>query len=156
MLRGLRALHPFADFVVVAAHAELLIDLLGAGVAFLHVETQAADVMARFGQGLYMVEELLEDTATASFRDHINALDPPDIAVAPIAPLVGDEQGAEDAIAFKCDVIAAMLRLLENGEDTRSALQRIEAQLLRLPRHGELKIGDGGGVRQDRFATMDG
>ena len=41
---------------------------------------------------LQVVEERAEHPGAPEFRLHVNALDPPDVAVAPIAPLVSDHR----------------------------------------------------------------
>ena len=73
------------------AHAEGFIGILRPGVLCFHIEPQSCNILF-FSQMLYMTIHIPENTPAAVFRDHINRLEPPYHAVAPVAPLVRDKK----------------------------------------------------------------
>jgi len=77
--------------VAAGLHSKGLVGLLGAKVAVLDVEPQAHDVGGGC-QGLIvnMPVQSLEDAVAAEAGLDIDALQPPDPAVPPVAPLAGD------------------------------------------------------------------
>ena len=60
------------------------------------------------------------DAAAAELRDDVDALDPPDHAVAPVAPLVGDHQRSDDAVAALGHEVAAQGRGVEDAPERRA------------------------------------
>ena len=93
----------FLEYGVAAGfHAQGLVGLLGAEVAILDVEPQADDVGAA-GLVVDVPVESPEDALAAEVGLNIDALQPPDPAVAPVAPLAGDGR-----LADQPGVLAAM------------------------------------------------
>jgi hypothetical protein len=62
-------------------------------------------------------EETPEDTVAAEFLLHINTLKPPEVAVPPIAPFVGDHDLADHHAVQFSNVIKTLGRVAEQGFD---------------------------------------
>src|SRR5271157_781647 len=86
--------------VAAGLHSKGLVGLLGAEVAVLDVKPQADDVEGGC-QGLVvnMPVQSLEDALAAEIGLDIDALQPPDPAVAPVAPLACDGRLADEPAA---------------------------------------------------------
>src|ERR1700692_836335 len=72
--------HPVDGFVQAAA----LIDGLRALIVGFDVEAESADVGATAGEGIDVLVKSCEDAMAAGFRERVDALNPPEIGVAPV------------------------------------------------------------------------
>src|SRR5258708_10547761 len=95
-LKFLSLLHPLEDLIVLAVHAEARVNLLRGNVAAIDVETDAAYARIRVDDLLHVLVQACVDSLASIFRAHVDALNPPDNAVAPVAPFVRDEQRSHD------------------------------------------------------------
>src|SRR5260370_727889 len=86
----------FIDFVVRSRQADPFISLFGPDIAGLNVEPQAADLRAVGRQPAHVRVERLKDALPSRALRHIEALDPPEETIAPIAPFGSDEQLADN------------------------------------------------------------
>jgi hypothetical protein len=80
------------DMVMGLFEAQTMISFERGIVVLLHVKSDAGDVSLAFCPGQHMVKKRLKNAAPPKIRPHINTLQPPKIAVAPIAPFVGNKQ----------------------------------------------------------------
>lgn len=82
------------------------------------------------------------DTLASPCGVYVDALDPPELSVSPIAPFVGDEQLSHDyciersSLPQVCDVKPAVLRLFEDRLSSLSQECLIERSLFSLLCHG--------------------
>ena len=95
--------HSIAFFV----HAQHRIGLLCAYVLVLDVQADADHIGARTGAALDLQIQAAEYPAAAVLRMHVDALQPPPIAVAPIAPFKGHQQATHDHAVMFGDPIKA-------------------------------------------------
>jgi subtilisin-like proprotein convertase family protein len=150
-----RSLHPLEDQIVLAVHAAAAVDVLGRGIAAVDVETDAADVGVALGDAPHVLVQPRVDALAAVLRPHVDALDPPDVAVAPVAPLVGDHHRRDDAAVRLGDEVAAARRLVEDGAHAARDHRRLEIDRLGLAGHGLLKLDDQPRVCDGCFADSD-
>src|SRR5690349_21688787 len=87
------------DEVAGVTHAERLVSGPSGGVVLFDVETHAGGAFGASGGDDVFVEGA-EDAAAAEVGTHVDALNPPEGAVAPVAPFVGDHQLADDGAWF--------------------------------------------------------
>src|SRR5579872_2320997 len=85
------SLHPFKDEVVLPIHAQPRVDLLRNSISPIDVEPNAADILA-IGDGLHISIESRVHALIAEFGTHVDALNPPHHSVAPVAPLVRNQE----------------------------------------------------------------
>src|SRR5712692_4452951 len=90
----------FIDLVVRSRQADPFIGLFGPGIAGLHVKPQPAYDRALGRQPPDVRVERLKDALPAPAPRHIDALDPPEETVAPVAPFRRDEQLADNLRAY--------------------------------------------------------
>src|SRR5262249_34677475 len=78
-----------------ALHAQAQIGLLRDMVLFFDIETQSDHGRIGDGRRMDMLIESTENTLAARVSADIDALDPPDPAIAPVAPLARQHQLAD-------------------------------------------------------------
>ena len=146
----------FEQFVIGGLQAEAVVGLARAGVVRVHVEAQAADVRLLPREFVQVSEHRAEHAAAAAGFDHEDALDPPEISVAPIAPFVGDEQlaGAR-AIGFG-DEINSLRGVAQQGVDAGGDAFGMQPPMLGLEREAQIAVREergvgGGGMSDDDF-----
>src|SRR5260370_22593889 len=87
-------LHPFQkhlhDAVPLHRHPQFLIGRLRDVIVMLDVKPHADDIRLRACFMQQVVEELAKDTVPARRRCNVDTLDPPKVAVSPIAPFARD------------------------------------------------------------------
>src|SRR5713226_8662000 len=83
----LHSLRPLEDPIVLAGHPQARVHLMRASVARVDVEADAFDVVIGERDPLHVFVQAGIDALAAEFGSYVNALDPPDHAVAPVAPL---------------------------------------------------------------------
>src|SRR5438270_10138427 len=76
--------HPFKHLIVLAVHAESRVDLLRGDVASIDVETNAANMRLRLDDLFHVLVQTGVDALTPILRTHVDALNPPHHAAAPI------------------------------------------------------------------------
>src|SRR5687767_8463581 len=82
----------FEDKVARLLHAKRTIGRLRTRVLALDVQAKATDPRILRGELPHMQVQALVDALAAEIGMHVDALDPPEVAVSPVAPLLGDEQ----------------------------------------------------------------
>src|SRR5260370_20192108 len=84
----LPSFHPLEHLIVLAVHAQAGVDLLGGGVAAIDVEANAADPGVRLREHLHLPVQTRVNTPFAEVGAGVDALDPPDYAIASVDSLV--------------------------------------------------------------------
>ena len=87
---------------------------------------------------------------------HVHALYPPEGGVSPVAPLVGDEEAADDCAIGLGDDVEAFERVVEHGGDAGCYGASVKGLVFGFERHVLLEANDGGGVVGDGWADGDG
>ena len=105
-------------------------------------QPQSANIFLRGGLGGGMAEERLENAAPAKLLLHIDALQPPKIPVAPVAPLIRDEDLAKDRALVFGHKIDAPGGIAQNRLHPRSHDRRIQPEILGLQRQRDVERGD--------------
>src|SRR6266404_7529841 len=99
-----------------------------------------------------MVEQRSENTTGAKFLRDIDALNPPKIAVAPIAPFISDEQlPGHDSFALLFGFgqeVGPFGRMTQQSGDSSLHSRIVQPALLGFPSHAQVEVSDKGGIRQ--------
>lgn len=150
----------FEKVVIGLFQAEAIVSLFCFVIVSFDVKAEAANVRAIFGESVDVIVEPFEDARAAEFFRDINALYPPEIAVAPIAPFISDEElSGDDPFVVPLDfseIINAFSSVVEEGGDAFAGAVRVESALLGFPGHAQIEIGDGGGVGDSCCADGEG
>jgi hypothetical protein len=143
---GLQHEVDFEQLVIGGREAEPIISLPRAFVVRVHVKAQAADVGPPAGEFVQMTEQGAEHAAAATGFDHEHTLNPPEISVAPIAPLVSDEElTGERAVGFG-DEINSFRGIAQQSVDAGGDAFGLKLPMLGFERETEIAIRDEGGV----------
>src|SRR5690242_8685027 len=129
-----------------AVHAQPRVDLLRARVAFVHVQPYAAHAGVGVGQSLHVSVQSFVHASSARFRRDVDALNPPDNAIAPIAPFISNQRRNDDATVLLADQVKAVPWVGKNVGDTLRANLAVKPHVFGLARHGDLKFDNGGRV----------
>src|SRR6516162_4490092 len=110
--------HPFQkhlhDVIPHHLHPQFLIGRLRDVIVMLDVKPHADDIRLRACVLQQVLEELAKDAVPARRRCDVDALDPPKVAVAPVAPFAGDSELA-DALPLEFrDEVASLERIAEH------------------------------------------
>src|SRR5258706_7715825 len=84
-----RKIH-FKYFVMGESHAEVFVRLTRARIRLVHIQANAADIRTGTRKLLQIFEERAKNAVTPKFFFHVYALNPPDIAITPITPLISN------------------------------------------------------------------
>ena len=145
----------FVKLVARSLHAHSFVDPLGACVLDVHVEAQAANVAGGAGPGLDVFVQAAVDAHAAGFVGNEDALDPPEPAVAPVAPFSGDQHLADHSLPAFGHVVNAAGRIRQQVGDAGANRFRIELPLLGLHRHRNIIGGDGISIGRDGLTNID-
>jgi hypothetical protein len=121
------------DFIFRSGHAELLVRSARAGVIGVHVKPQPHGALCA-RHVLYVLEKSAKDPRATELRSHIDALQPPEIPISPIAPFVSDHKLADHFARGFGDKVEAFGRVLEQGGNAGLDAARLQAQILGLDR----------------------
>ena len=119
-------------------------------VAGFDIKPQAADVLPRSGQSLNVLEQRAKNPLAAKWFQHIDALNPPEISIAPVAPLARDQKLAGELAVSFCHEINSLARIVQQRLNPRRHRGRGKPALLGLPRqppvavHDERRVGRAG------------
>ena len=136
-------------------HAAAVVDGLGAVVVGFDVEAESADVGALAGLGVDVGVEGFEDAAAAGFGEGVDALDPPEVGVAPIGPFIGDHHLAGGAAGEFGDQVEAAGGIVEDGADAGAEEVDIEGAGFGFERHGGVAVDEEFGVFEGGGADGD-
>src|SRR3989442_1425569 len=139
-------------FIVRLLQTQALVSPARTVIVRIHIKSQPAHVLTRSGQGVNVIEQRPENAAAAKFLRDIDALNPPKVAVAPVAPFVSDEQLPgyyRGAVLFSFgQKVSSLRRITQQSRDSRLHSRRIQSALLGFPRHAQIEIGDERSIRQ--------
>src|SRR5207247_5533671 len=106
------------------------------------------DVLPLFRPSLDVIEERPENSITPKFLGHINALNPPEIPIPPIAPFISDEQLAgyhQRSVSFGLGhKVNALSRVAQQCSHSGSDTLRLQSALFGFPGHArseERRVG---------------
>ena len=129
-------------------HAQAGVGGLGDRVLAFHVEPQPHHARIGGGQRLQMLVQRAADAPAPVVGVHVHALDPPDVAVAPVAPLVRVHHLADDAAVRARDVVGAARRARQQPPHPVAQGPAIEAYALAL-------VGEAGVEVDDRVQVVE-
>ena len=113
----------FKDSVGCLAHAEVAVGGLGDRVILLHIQPKATDFLTLdaflLSQLLNKLIEAFVDAFATMLGLDIDTLNPPDHAVAPVAPFVGDHQAGDNLSIKFSDKVEASLGMGQHSFDAR-------------------------------------
>jgi len=95
----------FPQVIVRMTHFQAGVNSLGDVVVPVHVKAHAAYVTLPSGLGHNVIVQVSVHSPASKFRNHVHALYPPKVGVAPIAPLGGNELLADHSSRFLGDEI---------------------------------------------------
>jgi hypothetical protein len=132
--------------VTAGLHSQGLVSSLGAYVAILDVESQADHVGSCQGLLAKVPVKSLEDAPTTKIGVYVHALQPPDPAVAPVAPLAGDSGLADEPRTLRGgqfrDPVAQQIRLGQSACDAPIEDCSFKHFLLCLDRQQAVELDD--------------
>jgi hypothetical protein len=123
----------FVHRVARVPHAEELVGAARAGVLVLDVQADAAHLRIGLRQRQHARVQRAVHTAAAKGLVDEHALDPPEPAVAPVAPFPGQHQRAGRAAADLGDEVAALARVVEGALDAARDDLAVRAPCPRFP-----------------------
>src|SRR6267378_1421986 len=105
-----------------------------------------------------MIEQNSKYTLAAKSFFDVNALDPPESSIPPIAPFVGDQQLADNSDCSVClglgDEVSAFGGIAQERVNAVVDALDIEATLFGFQRHAGVEIGNDGCISQFSFANF--
>jgi hypothetical protein len=145
-LRHPKAAPAAVDQVVGRRHAKRRIGALRHQVVLLDVEPEAADLRIGGGELAHVLVQPAVHASAPPRRDHEHALDPPEQAVTPVAPLLRHQQAGDDGVAFGGHHVEAQGRLADQAAHAGVDPFGQQRLALRLQRHRLVETRDGVGV----------
>jgi hypothetical protein len=121
----------------------------------MHVQAQRAHVFPLASQSFQVLEELAENALAPKVRPDVHALDPPQIAVAPIAPFVSNHQLAGQRAVNLRDEINALGGIIQQRRNAGLNASGIQPQTFRFNRQAQIKIGDDSRVGRSCLSYFD-
>ena len=114
------------------------------------VEPEPANIGAGFGELIDVIEKGAKDALAAKAFGDVDALNPPEVAIAPIAPFVSDEQLADDDAFAVClgfgNKVGAFCGIAQKRENAVADGIDFELALFGFQGHARVEIGDDGSV----------
>src|SRR3970040_2578559 len=86
----------FEQFIRSLLHSQSLVCFLCPFILFLGVQTQSANILPALCFPFNELKQCLENPLPPVFLQYVNALNPPERPVPPIAPLIGDHKLSDD------------------------------------------------------------
>jgi hypothetical protein len=130
----------FIDFIARSGESDTLIDGLGCAIFLLHVEPNSTDLGIRLRSSHGVVMYCAVYTAAAPGWRNIHALDPPEEAIAPIAPFICNHQLSEElavvALFQFCDYEESMRGGFDQGDGPETQAVEIKAAAFCFKSHG--------------------
>jgi hypothetical protein len=144
--------HALVHLVIRFFQAQPLIRFLRSGVVAFHIEAHSANVPGDFRFGHDMRVERFENAFPARGFVDVNTLQPPEIAVAPIAPFVSDQHLADDLSADFGNEIGSFRGITQQRFDAGADASGVELNALCLVCQARVEIGDDTKVAQFSFS----
>src|SRR5262249_19807550 len=99
---------------------------MSTGVLLFDVETQPDDAGVGFGFATQLVEERPKNPLPAIIGMDVHALQPPDVAVAPVAPFVSVHKLTHRAASIRGDEVTSLARIGQQRPHTRFDMRAVE------------------------------
>jgi hypothetical protein len=133
-----------------------MVRVVGGPIVTLNVQPQADDRAIASRGVLHMAKQRAKDALAARRRHDVDALDPPEPAVAPVAVLEGDAELADNLAVALGEEIPPLAGVLQYG--THATLEERTVQLFPLAfmRQQAVELCDDCGVGRPRAADDDG
>jgi hypothetical protein len=80
----------FEEFIIGAFHAQSFVGFASGMVMGIDIKAEAANIVAGFCELIDVVVQSSKNALATKFFFDVNALNPPEIPIPPIAPFVGD------------------------------------------------------------------
>ncbi len=145
----------FVDLIAGRAQAQARVGLLGPNVIGVHIQAQTADIAALLGLFANKFVKRSEHVAPTPIRADINTLNPPKVAIAPIAPFQGDEQLADERGRGFGHPVNAFGRVGQDGGNARAQEGSIQFQMLRFLSEERVELRDDRRVQRCRLAKRN-
>ena len=139
---------------MIPIHSEARIDLLRADIPRIDIEADSAEARVSFDETSDVFVETGIDALAAMFWRDVDALNPPDQAISPIAPLVRDERRADYSAVLLSNKVSTFRRLLKDSIYTARTRVAIEIKFFSLGSHPDLKLDDRGSVARRSLLYM--
>ena len=137
-----------------ALHAGGTISRLRAPIASLHVQAETADGAVLRREHLHVPIQARVDAAAAELRLHVDALDPPEVAVSPVAPLFGDHQRGDQLAAELRHRVEARVGPAQKSAHAGADDLRHQYLALGLERHRAVERDERRGVAPRGLANL--
>jgi hypothetical protein len=113
----------------------------------MHIESQTADTVRTSRELLQVGEQGAKNPTLPEFRFHIYTLKPPQVPVAPVAPLVSDHHLTGDGPVDFRNVVKTHCRVLENSANTLGNAVRLQVQVLGFASQAQVEVRNYVGIR---------
>ncbi len=120
----------------------------------LHVQADAAAIDIGCTEFLNVQKESAEHASAAKIGMHIDALNPPEFAVSPIAPFKGMSRLTYDLVIDHSHKVFASLGFVNEAADTVSYRHRIEFPSFGFPTERDIEMGNGVHVGGHRLSNL--
>src|SRR6185503_15133813 len=122
--------------------SEPLVELAGALVVALDIKAQSAGIVARLCLLMNVLIERLEHAARTPVCADIDALNPPEESIAPVAPLEGDHQLTDNFASGLGDPVGSFVPVGEHCIHAGPEARWIELQVLGFQGEPRVEPGD--------------
>ena len=102
-----------------------------------------------------VLEQRAKNSLPAKIFFHVNALNPPEISIPPIAPFTSDEQLAGDLAVEFGKEISSFCRIIQQCRDACAHARRFESSAFSFLRDASVEIRDDGGVGWPGLSDFD-
>src|SRR5712691_439698 len=139
---GQFCLQGFHHHVAGWRQSEPLVSRLRGGVVFFDIQPQTGNVRRRGGFGLQVLDQLAEDPLASKVGMHIDTLQPPNLAVAPVAPFKRVHHLADHSPVEAGDEVTAVTRIRQDRPHTELHGRTIELLAFGLGRQTTVEVND--------------
>ncbi len=146
------AQHAFVNLIIAPLHPEPFVGLLRSRVVTLNIEANTADISCLFGFSHDVRVKRFENSLAARGLIHVDTLQPPEVAVAPVAPLIRDQHLADEVFTEFRNKISPFGWIADQSFDTGANGCRIEANVFSLMSQERIEIGNDFNVPQFSFS----
>ena len=145
----------FENLIFRRLHTQTQVRVPRARIIGMHVEPQAAYVLTSPSDITEVLEKSAKDSHLSQFFSDVNALQPPEIAIAPITPFVSDHHLTSDDSIHLGNIIDSLGGVFQDSRYSNSDAIRVEAQLFRLFGQSQIEFGDYSGIGNIGLSNSD-
>ena len=144
--------HPFVNLIITPLHSEPFVRFLRSRVVTLDIEANTANISCLFRFSHHVRVKRFENSLSARGLIYVNTLQPPEVAVAPVAPFVRDQHLTDKVFTEFGDKIRSFGRIAHQSFDTGANGCRIETNVFSLMRQERIEVSDDFNVPQFSFS----